>query len=124
MERDLLRKCLLVLRSTRPNSSLIDELEAALQPSAKYRTDSYLVMGFDQYGGKSSVRSLGNVGLVVARGMAEQGIEVGDYDSAAVLRVLWNSKERHPFESVQREVTPRPDPGPPSCVMGKRDWEA
>lgn len=68
--------------------------------------------------------SLGNFGLVVAQDHVESEIEISDYDSAAVLRVLWNSKERHPFESVHREVTPRPDPGPPSCVMGKRDWEA
>lgn len=64
--------------------------------------------------------SLGNFGVVVARDHVESGMEISDYDSAAL---LWNSKERNPLETLQRKVTLRPDPGPLSCPMGRRDWK-
>ncbi len=96
--RDLLRRCHSVLKLARPESSLIAEIESALQPTAKFRSDNYLLTTFDRYGGKVETLSLGDVGLIAARKQAEAMIADDTCTSAAVMRVLWNSKEREQFE--------------------------
>ena len=102
---------------TRPESSLIAEIEAALQPTAKFRSNNYLLTTFDLHGGKVETLSLGDVGLIAARKRAEEMIAADQCTSAAVARVLWNSKERDPIFQTERPARITLDPGPPSCTM-------
>ena len=118
--RDLLRRCHSVLKLARPESSLIAEIESALQPTAKFRSDNYLLTTFDRYGGKVETLSLGDVGLIAARKQAEAMIEADQCTSAAVMRVLWNSKERDPIFQTERGSKITLDPGPPNCTMVKK----
>ena len=118
--RDLLRRCYKVLKMVRPESSLIAEIEAALQPTAKFRSNNYLLTTFDLHGGKLQTISLGDVGLIAARKQAEEMIEADQCTSAAVARVLWNSKERDPIFQTERASKITLDPGPPSCTMVKK----
>lgn len=120
MTRDLLRRCQVILKMTRPESSLIAEIEAALEPTAKFRSDNYLLTTFDRHGGKVETLSLGNVGLIAARKQAEALIEADQCASAAVMRVLWNSKDRDPIFQAKRPDKVTLDPGPPSCTMVTR----
>jgi hypothetical protein len=73
--------------------ALLSDLNKELNVGEKYKTDNYLILRFNDFGSKiCTVLSEG--GSTAAIEQAKKEIEEGLYDSAVVVRVLYNSKDR------------------------------
>ena len=95
--------------------------------AAKYKQDNYLLIGFDTHGGKVFTRLTDGQNLTKSQAEGYQLIAGGECASFALLRVLHNSIDASQADRWMPKEVVRPivlDPGPPSCVVGKRDWEA
>ena len=84
--------------------------------SAKYKTDNYLLMGFDEYGGKLFTEITGP-GLTGSRESGYERIASGDCASFAISRVLYNSIDASKADRwMPKEKPIKLDPGPLGCV--------
>ena len=90
--------------------------------SAKYRQDNYLMIGFDEYGGKVFSRLTDGQNLTSSQAEGNALIEAGECASFAILRVLHNSIDAAKSDRwmPQPRETITLDPGPPSCTMVTR----
>ena len=91
--------------------------------SAKYRTDQYLMIGFDEYGGKVFSRLTDGQNLTASQAEGNALVEDGECASFAILRVLHNSIDAAKADKwmpKQPRETIALDPGPPSCTMVTR----
>ena len=85
--------------------------------SAKYKTDNYLMIAFDEYGGKVFSRLTGVQNLTQAQDEGHERVNSGECDSFAILRVLYNSIDAAKADRWMPKEPPIVlDPGPPSCV--------
>lgn len=89
--------------------------------TAKYRQDNYLMIGFDEYGGKVFSNLTDGQSLIKSQNEGHERVEKGDCASFAILRVLYNSIDAAKADRwMPKEKPITLDPGPPSCVAGGR----
>jgi hypothetical protein len=75
-------------------AGLVAEIDQALASGAKYREGNYLLIQFDTHGGKLATDVVDGGGLIRSQEKAKELIACGACASAAILRVLWNSRDR------------------------------
>lgn len=73
---------------------LLATLNKELNVGEKYKTDNYLILRFNDYGSKICTVLSEIGGSTAAIEQAKKEIEEGVCDSAVVVRVLYNSKDR------------------------------
>jgi hypothetical protein len=85
--------------------------------SAKYKQDNYLMIGFDEYGGKVFSTLTDGQSLTQAQDEGRTRVSSGECKSFAILRVLYNSIDAAKADRWMPKEPPIVlDPGPPSCV--------
>ena len=90
--------------------------------SAKYRQDNYLMIGFDEYGGKVFSRLTDGQNLTGSQAEGNALVDAGECASFAILRVLHNSIDAAKADKwmPQPRETLTLYPGPPNCRMVTR----
>lgn len=88
---------------------------------AKYKQDNYLMIGFDDYGGKVFSRLTDEQNLTSSRAEGDALVKSGCITSFSILRVLYNSIDSAKADRwMPKEKPITLDPGPPSCAAGGR----
>ena len=93
MSRELLGRLRQGLYDGEHPAKLIEAIDEALQVGGKYQTGHYLLITFDRYGTRLDSRMLGPSGLIEGQALGRAAIQAGECESAAVTRVVWNSRD-------------------------------
>lgn len=93
MSRALLEQIRADLADDPARAGLVEAIDQALQVGGKYQTGHYVLVTFDRYGTRLESRMLGSCGLIEGQALGRAAIQAGECDSAAVTRVVWNSRD-------------------------------
>lgn len=93
MSRKLLERIRAELADDETRAKLVEAIDQALSVGGKYKTGHYLLTTFDRYGTRLDTRMLGDSGITVGAVQGRAAIQAGECDSAAVTRVVWNSRD-------------------------------
>lgn len=93
MSRTLLKRIRAELQDDATRAGLVEAIDQALSVGGKYQTGHYLLVRFDRYGTKLDTKALGSCGLVEGAMQGRASIQAGECESAAVTRVVWNSRD-------------------------------
>lgn len=89
--------------------------------SAKYKQDNYLMLGFDEYGGKVFSRVTDRQHLTAAQEEGRAMVDAEKIASFAICRVLYNSIDAAKADRwMPKEEPITLDPGPLGCVTRER----